>query len=181
MSDPIPTWQECHDAGMTAREAAEARGRHQRSAQSWARSRGLKWPLPLVRGTSCPVSAKGKVYPSARAAARALKVCESTVIKHLREYGHLELVGKLRAGAKKGAKPRNRKPITVGGRTFQTRRELAAYVGYTEQYLSRVLSGRDGQGPMERLIAAVMRADAQQANQRMRRVGRDDLNDRRAA
>lgn len=37
---PVPTWEECLEAGMTAREADRARGTASRAAYSWARYRG---------------------------------------------------------------------------------------------------------------------------------------------
>lgn len=37
------SWQHCHQAGMTAPEAASAMGRSDNAAYRWARSRGLKW------------------------------------------------------------------------------------------------------------------------------------------
>ena len=38
-----PTWPELHAMGMTARQAAEARGVNVRTAYGWAERQGVKW------------------------------------------------------------------------------------------------------------------------------------------
>lgn len=43
MLSRVPTWAECHAAGMTASQAAQARGRHKSCATAWARRRGLRF------------------------------------------------------------------------------------------------------------------------------------------
>lgn len=46
MTDPmsaIPTWEDCHAAGMTAHQAAVARGSCKTSAYGWSARAGVKW------------------------------------------------------------------------------------------------------------------------------------------
>lgn len=39
----MKTWDECHEAGMSADQAAEALGFGVAAARKWARTRGVKW------------------------------------------------------------------------------------------------------------------------------------------
>ena len=58
MLDEKTTWQECFDAGMTAKQASEARGTCLSAAHGWSKRQGLKWPRPDNRAI---LSAKAKL------------------------------------------------------------------------------------------------------------------------
>ena len=52
---PVPTWRECHAAGMTAQQAANHRNAKLHAAYSWATATGNSWaPAERPRGQSLP-------------------------------------------------------------------------------------------------------------------------------
>ena len=117
-------WQSCYDAGMTAPEAAAHLGRCDSSAYGWASRRGLRWPNAQP---GFPVSVRGKVYPSMAAAAKALGVTPHTLSDHLARHGNLDRAGIGKAG--NGRNNATRKPITIAGVTYPTRKAAAAALG----------------------------------------------------
>lgn len=101
----------------------------------------------------CPVrSMTGQNFPSQRAAGRELGVSGSTICYHLNAHGNLDRLG----CPPGGAAPGRCKPISVYGRTWPSNSALARYVGVRPQMLHNWIR----RGQMDRLLAALMVADA---------------------
>ena len=101
----------------------------------------------------------GVIYPSQSEAARALGVAESTIAYHLTKYGNLDRVGAPRAHSKGGGA----KPVRIGHREWPSRPEFASYLGVRVT----TLRGWLRRGDMQRIMGALMKADAQAANVRI--------------
>jgi len=69
MEPPPPTWSECHAAGMSATEAAKARGLTVWAAYRWADRQARRWPDQ--RGSEENVQARMRSASIARARASA--------------------------------------------------------------------------------------------------------------
>jgi hypothetical protein len=74
--------------------------------------------------TACRVFVRGKAYPSIKAAARALRVSERTLYRHLDRFGHLDRIGK--PGR---PRPDLSKSVTLGPYTFPSVTAAAAALG----------------------------------------------------
>lgn len=157
-----PTWAECHAAGMTAREAAQARGMDRHAAYQWARRSHVKW-LPEM---GIPVTVRGVTYPAIAIAARALGVSTSTIQWHLETYGHADGVG---AGVQRPARHGGpKRAITLGGVTYPSGRAAAADLGVHEQTVAKWR-----RRPTQALARILMERDARIARERaLERDGR---------
>lgn len=107
-----------------------------------------------------PVEHDGVTYPTQADAARTLGVSTSAICAALNADGDLSRIGKTRGHSKGGRK----NPVRIGPRVWPPRKALAAYLGESED----TVRGWFRRGCMERLIAAVMRADAREAAQARR-------------
>lgn len=105
----------------------------------------------LPRETPC-VLPDGSVAPSQNAAARALGVSGRGIAYHLNRYGDLSSVGRHRGAPRSGP----RKSVQIGDRSWPSRTALARYVGERPQAICKWI----GRGDMDRLLGAIMRADA---------------------
>ena len=138
-SDPADPWGDadwlaCWEAGMTAGQASASLGRHRDAAWRWQRRSGLRWPR-ASRGT--PAIVRGRRYPSLTAAAAAHGVTVQTLIGHLTKHGNLDRMGIGSAGNARGGGAR--RPITILGRTFQSRKAAAQALGTSPEYLGRLI------------------------------------------
>lgn len=105
-----------------------------------------------------PCIHKGRRFESQRAAAVELGVTPSAISYHLAKHGTLD-----RIGAPRNSRPGGpRKPVTLGQRRWASRSELARYVGTRPETISDWLTGKH----YDRLLAAVMRADVANFQQR---------------
>ncbi len=123
------------------------------ACRDYSRSRGT----PAI-GHVCKTS-DGRRFRTQTEAAAALGVNKGTVSYHLNRYGNLDRIGNTPGGRA----PRRCKPIQVGTRTWESNAALERYLrvrpGRVYDWLRR--------GDMDRLIAALMRADAAAAAARM--------------
>lgn len=71
MTNAPPTWVECHAAGMSAAEAAKARGLTLWAAYRWADRQSRRWPDQ--RGAAGSVTARVRASSIARATTQAVK------------------------------------------------------------------------------------------------------------
>ena len=156
-----PSWQECFDAGMTAPEAAAARGCRCNSAYTWSSKLGLTWPKPTVNGHCMPVKIRGVEYPSQAIAAKALGIHQSIISHHLTYYGHADFVGLKKAGGQAGyIPPHLENPVTIGTRRWRSRKALAQYIGWRPNRVCRALGKESNSRLLDNLLAAIMAADA---------------------
>ena len=117
------------------------------------------------------VQIRGKIYPNAAAAAKALKVAESTVFCAIMR-GNPDRIGlgpDYKARKSKGGTPRE---ITVAGRKFVSIAALARTIGRPPKAVRNSLNA--GEDAKQNIIAAVMKLIAQQENAAMRATLRDN-------
>lgn len=103
----------------------------------------------------CPVTYKGKTYPSILAASKAIGRGPRTIGRHLDKYGHLD---NLDAHGNANRPAHNRKPVVIAGMRFDSMTEAAQYVGMSTQHFGQTIKGQTSKGCMDRLIARFMRA-----------------------
>lgn len=103
---------------------------------------------------------RGREYHGSRAVARAAGVRHSNVSYHLRVHGHLDLMGEDRRGAKNRG---GSKPVAAAGRIWPNQRALAREIGRSDETVSRWLAHHP-----DRLLAALMAADARKTATAMR-------------
>lgn len=116
------------------------------------------------------VEIRGVIYPSAKAAARALGVSTATVYCALCR-GDIDRVGlgvDYRKRATKGGRPP--KPIIVAGRRFNSQADLARAIGRSPRALR--VSLQAGGTAKERIALAVMKLIAQEENAARRAMDR---------
>lgn len=159
MSAPVPTWQECLDAGMTATEAAAARGRSPYSAWTWAAKHGVRFARSPGHGAGCPCRINGRDYPSQAAAARDIGVSKVTIRKLLDDGLDSIVRGKWRGGNQNA-----RRSIVLFGREFPSHKAAACFLRISVRQLHRLR----GAGRHDELLALFMKQDAKAANQRMK-------------
>lgn len=159
------TWAECHAAGMTARAAAEERGRTMSSAYEWAYRNGTKW----VDGRSMPVVIRGVIYASTSGAAEALGVRPQTISNLIRRHGHADTAGFGRSYVGKPSLHRS-KATVFGRRSWPTRQAAAREIGMclTDFYAALRGPGRE----RERLTRLLMGMDARDAAEAARALRR---------
>ena len=98
MTDAPPTWIECLTAGMSAEQAAEARGVSVYAAYNWARKIAVRWPEQ--RGT----------YENITARVRASSIARAKAIEERRRAGEtLTSIGKSAGITKQAVHQRIRK------------------------------------------------------------------------
>lgn len=160
-----PTWRQCFDSGMTAPEAAAARGVGRSNAYSWSAAAGVTWPKP-VSALACPVRIRDVLYPSMSAAADCLRVNQATISRHLTMFGHADDIGVRRPGGQIGSRARHlENPVRIGGREWPSRKRLADYIGWSSSRVCRALSRGSTPSMVERLVAAIMSTDAKKDRQ----------------
>ena len=104
---------------------------------------------------ACPVKGPdGTIYISHGAAAKALGVSKRTIGYHLDTWGNLDRVG--REAARLNAS--RRRPITIGNRQWVSVALFADYIGHQRETVRNWVR----KGDMDRIIGALMKADAQQ-------------------
>ena len=161
------TWAECYAAGMTAPEAAKLRGVKRSCAYSWSARVGVTWPKP-PSAMRCPVRIRDVDYPSVQAAAEAMGVNQSCVSRHLTAHGHADLVGTKRQGGQFGRRVLHlENPVVIGAREWPSRKALASYIGWHPGRVSRALGKAGTQAMLDRVLAAIMAADARQSKKRV--------------
>jgi hypothetical protein len=82
---------------------------------------------------SCPVRIRGVLYPSQRAAARALGVTEKT-IRNALDAGRIDDTG---LGVRRGGRPG--KPCTFLGKRYASMHEAARATGYSVATVSKAV------------------------------------------
>ena len=102
-----------------------------------------------------PVEIRGVLYPSQKAAAKALGVCQSSISQRLRVKGCADTVGLGLAGGPVGNKNRAKK-LALFGVTFQSRTEAAQKLGITRSQLTKWISPKASKAQKQMLVAAVM-------------------------
>ena len=110
--------------------------------------------------TGNPCEKDGILYPSQRAAARALGITDSAVEYHLARYGNLDRVGGPRSHTKGGGCV----PIKLAGREWPSRVAFADWLGVP----ITTVRGWLRRGDTDRLMGALMKADAKAAALQMR-------------
>ena len=151
-----PTWQQCFDAGMTAPEAAQARGVGRSSAYSWSSRKKLQWPK-IPSKMRCPIRIRGVEYASMDEASKALGIHQSVISRHLDRHGHAENAGKNRPGGQPGrAVAHLSNPVTIGKRTWPSRRALADDIGWTQHRVVRALGKTGSLAMRDNLLVAIM-------------------------
>ena len=73
---------------------------------------------------ACPVTVRGKWYPSIAAAARANRVTARTCLRHLERYGHLDNLNRV-----KRTRPDRHKPVVLNGIRFASVTAAAEALG----------------------------------------------------
>ena len=163
-----PSWRECFDGGMSAMQAAATRGVNLNCAYAWSARNSLTWPKP-PNPNRMPVTIRGVTYASQDEAARILKVSPSRISHHLTTYGHADLVGLKKAGGQFGHSPPHlENPVTLGPRTWRSRKALGLYIGWNPSRVCRALGKESNDRLRDNLLAAIMAADAKREAQAQR-------------
>ena len=100
----------------------------------------------------------GRRFRTQSEAAAALGVCKSTISNHLNRHGNLDRIG----ATPGGRAPRRCKPIKIGPREWESNAALERYLGVRPGRVYDWLR----RGDMERLMGALMAADARAAQAR---------------
>ena len=108
----------------------------------------------------CPCTKGRKVFPSQRAAARALGISKITVAYHLNTHGNLDRagLGQRRPWATQNAA----KPLTVFGHNFPSRTAASRELGVSVSQLRRWQEKPRSPYFHDLILGAVMRWQAQQ-------------------
>ncbi|UFM64220.1 hypothetical protein LOS78_01735 [Paracoccus sp. MA] len=114
-----------------------------------------------------PVSVRGTVYPSITAAARALGVMPSTISGHLSKHGHCDLVGVGYKGPNRNKGGHHSTPCLIHGRKFRSIKAAADYLGVGYPGLYKAMTRGMSPAVSDKLLVALMRADAAAAAARM--------------
>ena len=101
-----------------------------------------------------PIRVRGKVYPSAKAAAKALGVARSTIY-NLNIRGRIDSAG-TGVGAKKGNIPHNAKPLKIGPVEFPSHAAAARALGYANRGRVWAALNREGVQARDGVIARAM-------------------------
>lgn len=107
-----------------------------------------------------PVRIRGKVYPSITAAARAFRVKPCTVSSQLARYGHADGVGLGCKSPRHNGTGHHVKPVTIHGRTFPSIKAASDFFGVSYSWLYKALTKDSPSNWQDRLLAALMAADA---------------------
>lgn len=125
-----------------------------------ARRRGC---CPSMNKRSNVYSWKGRHYTGMSAIASAAKRDRRTIVHHLRVHGNLDRLGVGR-GCHDNHQRKNQKPVSIMGRSWPSRAALAKYTGLPRKAVSKWVA----EGQLDRIIIALMAADASVANEAMR-------------
>lgn len=104
---------------------------------------------------TCPVTYRGKTYPSIKAAASAIGCNARTIHNHLERYGHIDRIG---ANNRLGNANARRKPVIIGGMRFDTITNAAHYIGVSRHVIGRMVNGKASPAARDLLTARLMRA-----------------------
>lgn len=105
-----------------------------------------------------PVSVRGVVYPSHKAAAKALGIGPSAISQRLRKTGSADTCGLSGAGGVIGNK-NAAKSISIAGVHFASRDDAARSLGISRYQLKRWTSPNATEAMRQMLIAAIWKAD----------------------
>lgn len=120
----------------------------------------MKRPDAAILANCLPViGPDGTVYPSHGAAGAALGVSKRTIGYHLDRHGNLNRVGRVAARQNHPM----RKAVTLAGRQWPSVALLADYLGLHHETVRRWRRV----GDVERLLGALMKADAKAAQAEM--------------
>lgn len=124
----------------------------------------MKRPDAAILANCLPViGPDGTIYPSHAAAAAALGVSNRTIGYHLDRHGNLNRVGRVAARQNHPM----RRAVTLAGRQWPSVALLADYLGLHHETVRRWRRLND----VERLLGALMKADAKSARSRMQSRG----------
>lgn len=155
-----PTWQECFDAGMTAKQAAEARGRRVSAAYQWAQRRSLAWPCDYQRAGFYVW--RRKTYRGLHSVAKAAGVTFSAVARHLDRNGNLDTLGNgPRGGNRLGPNPPG-KAVEKFGRSWPSISALARDAGRARATVKFWLDRGDDASLFTALVTAAARKAQQE-------------------
>ena len=111
----------------------------------------------------CPVTIRGRQYPSIRGAAREIGVAPSTIVAALDLHGHANFVGLgYRKGMRKGLQNGPRNPVKIGSCHFESQAALARALGLNPWRVGKWLKPDAPAASKDKLLAAVMRWQARQ-------------------
>ena len=128
-----------------------------------------------------PVRIRGKVYPSITAAARAFRVKPCTVSSQLARYGHADGVGLGCASPRHNAVGHHVKPVTIHGRSFPSIKTAADFFEVSYSWLYKALTKDSPPNWNDRLLAALMAADARKTAAAFKDAEMADRINKRAA
>ena len=111
------------------------------------------------------VRIRGKVYPTAKDAGKALGVSTCTVYSAL-HHGREDYVG---TGTKRPHNGGHNKPLLIGGKTYRNRREASLALGRHFSYVGRLIN--EGKPNGLRLLAVqFLKLHTEQEQQRKRKI-----------
>lgn len=151
-------WLDLHRQGLTAKQAAEARGTGISAPYAWAKRYGYRWPSPAVKADACPVVIRGWSYPSITLAAEAIGVDPSVIGYHLDRYGHADFAGEGQRGRKTGRTPPNARQVIIGATRYPSLSAAARDLGLSLSAVSQWINGQC-KNPAEAMMKAVIRRD----------------------
>lgn len=102
-----------------------------------------------------PTIVRGKLYPSQKAAAKALGVSQNTVSQSLRRNGHCDNIGMFNGLL--GNQRAKANPTTIFGLEFRSQKEAAEKLGVSRSTIRRFAAGRAKQAGREIVYLAAMK------------------------
>ena len=111
-----------------------------------------------------PVRIRGEVYPSITAAAHAFGVKPCTVSSQLARYGCADGVGLGCTSPRHNATGHHVKPVAIHGRSFPSIKAAADHFGVSYSWLYKALTKDSPSNWRDRLLSALMAADARKTH-----------------
>lgn len=109
----------------------------------------------------CPVTIRGELYPSQKAAADALGLVPSAIAQSLLRNGHCDNVGI--GNARAGNTNAPSRPVRIGNLQFRSQLGAAKALGVHRSLVRRFILGELKQAGKERLLRAAMTYKAREA------------------
>lgn len=109
----------------------------------------------------CPVTIRGELYPSQKAAAKALGLSPNAIAQSLLRNGHCDKVGI--GNARTGNTNAHSRPVRIGNLQFRSQLGAAKALGVHPSLVRRYMVGELKQAGKERLLRAAMTYQASKA------------------
>lgn len=109
----------------------------------------------------CPVTIRGELYPSQKAAAKALGLVPSAIAQSLLRNGHCDKVGI--GNGRVGNTNARSHPVRIGNLQFRSQLGAARALGVHRSLVRRYIVGDLKQAGKERLLRAAMTYEASEA------------------